>query len=58
MSEAAVPFIALFFFVMQGGIVSLCLTELARPLGKRAVWMAVAVMARSLLDMIPSRRQT
>lgn len=42
MSEAAVPFIALFFFVMQGGIVSLCLTELARPLGKRAVWIAVA----------------
>ncbi len=42
MDGAAVPFIALFLFIMQGGIVSLCLTEMARPLGKRAVWIAVA----------------
>ncbi len=41
MDEAAVPFIALFFFVMQGGLVSICLTELARNLGKQAVWLAV-----------------
>lgn len=42
MNEAATPFIALFFFfVMQGGLVSICLTELARPFGKQAVGLAV-----------------
>lgn len=42
MDEAAIPFVALLLFVIQGGLVSLCLTELARNLGKRAVWLAVA----------------
>ena len=41
MNGAAVPFIALFFFVIQGGLASICLTELARNLGKRAVGLAV-----------------
>lgn len=42
MNGAAVPFVALLLFVFQGGLVSLCLTELARPKGKKAVWGAVA----------------
>lgn len=41
MDGAAVPFIALFFLVIQGGIVSICLTELARSFGKQAVGLAV-----------------
>jgi hypothetical protein len=41
MNGAAVPFIALFLIVIQGGLTSICLTELARTLGKRAVWLAV-----------------
>ncbi len=42
MDGAALPFIALFLFVVQGGLVSLLLTELARPFGQRAVSIAVA----------------
>ena len=50
MNGAAVPFLALFLFVVQGGILALCLTELARFRGKKAV--GVAVVASTVLAAV------